>query len=64
MGFLILPKQRSNILMEQGLEKKDFQLRRYWQRKYDRTYVNLYHSLFHKKCPPHQRYPFNSGGVL
>ncbi|CAF1706387.1 unnamed protein product [Brassica oleracea var. botrytis] len=55
MGFLILPKQRSNILMEQGLEKKDFQLRRYWQRKYDRTYVNLYHSLFHKKCPPHQR---------
>ncbi|KAA8550387.1 hypothetical protein F0562_002071 [Nyssa sinensis] len=37
-----------------GMKRRDLLLRRYWRREDDGTYVILYHSVFHKKCP-HQR---------
>ncbi|XP_039008939.1 protein ENHANCED DISEASE RESISTANCE 2-like isoform X2 [Hibiscus syriacus] len=36
----------------EGMKMRDLLLRRYWRREDDGTYVILYHSVFHKKCPP------------
>ncbi|KAL0390534.1 UNVERIFIED_CONTAM: protein ENHANCED DISEASE RESISTANCE 2 [Sesamum calycinum] len=35
-----------------GMKRRDLLLRRYWRREDDGTYVILYHSVFHQKCPP------------
>ncbi|GAV84151.1 PH domain-containing protein/START domain-containing protein/DUF1336 domain-containing protein [Cephalotus follicularis] len=50
-----------------GMQRRDLLLRRYWRREDDGTYVILYHSVFHKKCPPQKGYVracFKSGGFV
>ncbi|KAK6144803.1 hypothetical protein DH2020_021623 [Rehmannia glutinosa] len=40
----------------EAMKRRDFLLRRYWRREDDGTYVILYHSVFHRKCPPQDGY--------
>ncbi|TKY46165.1 ENHANCED DISEASE RESISTANCE 2 [Spatholobus suberectus] len=50
-----------------GMKPRDFLLRRYWRREVDGTYVLLFHSVYHKKCPPQRGYvraTLKSGGFL
>ncbi|XP_057955414.1 protein ENHANCED DISEASE RESISTANCE 2 isoform X2 [Malania oleifera] len=50
-----------------GMKRRDLLLRRYWRREDDGTYVILYHSVFHKKCPPQKGYVracLKSGGYV
>ncbi|KAG6765217.1 hypothetical protein POTOM_029241 [Populus tomentosa] len=50
-----------------GMMRRDFLLRRYWRREEDGTYVILYHSVIHKKCPPQNGYVracLKSGGYV
>ncbi|XP_052176020.1 protein ENHANCED DISEASE RESISTANCE 2 isoform X2 [Diospyros lotus] len=50
-----------------AMKRRDLLLRRYWRREDDGTYVILYHSVFHKKCPPQKRYIracLKSGGYV
>lgn len=50
-----------------GMKRRDLLLRRYWRREDDGTYVILYHSVFHKKCPPQRGYVracLKSGGFV
>ncbi|KAK7271036.1 hypothetical protein RJT34_26623 [Clitoria ternatea] len=50
-----------------GMKPRDFLLRRYWRRKDDGTYVLLFHSVYHKKCPPQRGYvraSLKCGGFL
>ena len=50
-----------------GMKRRDLLLRRYWRREDDGTYVILYHSVFHKKCPPKKGYVracLKSGGFV
>ncbi|KAJ1409220.1 START-like domain superfamily [Sesbania bispinosa] len=50
-----------------GMKRRDLLLRRYWRREDDGTYVILYHSVFHKKCPPQNGYVracLKSGGYV
>ncbi|KAL5569329.1 hypothetical protein UlMin_025904 [Ulmus minor] len=50
-----------------GMQRRDLLLRRYWRREEDGTYVILYHSVFHKKCPPQKGYVracLKSGGYV
>ncbi|XP_039017410.1 protein ENHANCED DISEASE RESISTANCE 2-like isoform X2 [Hibiscus syriacus] len=49
------------------MKRRDILLRRYWRREDDGTYVILYHSVFHKKCPPQKSYVracLKSGGYV
>ncbi|CAI9759749.1 unnamed protein product [Fraxinus pennsylvanica] len=49
------------------MKRRDLLLRRYWRREDDGTYVILYHSVFHRKCPPQRGYVrayFKSGGFV
>ncbi|GMI90340.1 hypothetical protein like AT2G28320 [Hibiscus trionum] len=39
-----------------GMKRRDLLLQRYWRREDDGTYVILYHSVVHKKCPPQSGY--------
>ncbi|KAK3011600.1 hypothetical protein RJ639_011435 [Escallonia herrerae] len=39
-----------------GMKRRDLLVRRYWRREDDGTYVILYHSVFHRKCPPQHGY--------
>lgn len=50
-----------------GMKRRDLLLRRYWRREDDGTYVILYHSVFHLKCPPKKGYVracLKSGGYV
>ncbi|KAH6765546.1 Pleckstrin homology and lipid-binding START domains-containing protein [Perilla frutescens var. hirtella] len=50
-----------------GMKRRDLLLRRYWRREDDGTYVILYHSVFHLKCPPKRGYVracLKSGGYV
>ncbi|XP_063943635.1 protein ENHANCED DISEASE RESISTANCE 2-like isoform X2 [Daucus carota subsp. sativus] len=50
-----------------GAHRRDFLLRRYWRREDDGTYVILYHSVYHRRCPPHRGYVracLKSGGYV
>ncbi|KAL0460709.1 UNVERIFIED_CONTAM: Protein-tyrosine sulfotransferase [Sesamum latifolium] len=51
----------------EGMKRRDLLLRRYWRREDDGTYVILYHSVFHQKCPPKRGYVracLKSGGYV
>ncbi|XP_050875800.1 protein ENHANCED DISEASE RESISTANCE 2-like [Lathyrus oleraceus] len=50
----IIHKQLYSDWLPWGMKRRDLLLRRYWRREDDGTYVILYHSVFHKKCP-HQK---------
>ncbi|CAN1253163.1 Protein ENHANCED DISEASE RESISTANCE 2 [Linum perenne] len=63
----IVHKQLYNDWLSWGMKRRDFLLRRYWRREDDGTYVILYHSVFHKKCPPQKGYVracLKSGGYV
>ncbi|KAK8612268.1 hypothetical protein V6N13_092386 [Hibiscus sabdariffa] len=50
-----------------GMKRRDLLLQRYWRREDDGTYVILYHSASHKKCPPRNGYVrarLKSGGYV
>ncbi|KAL3623979.1 hypothetical protein CASFOL_032795 [Castilleja foliolosa] len=50
-----------------GMKRRDLLVRRYWRREDDGTYVILYHSVFHHKCPPKRGYVracLKSGGYV
>ncbi|KAI5648652.1 hypothetical protein M9H77_34657 [Catharanthus roseus] len=50
-----------------GMKRRDLLVRRYWRREDDGTYVILYHSVVHNKCPPQQGYVracLKSGGYV
>ncbi|KAI3705533.1 hypothetical protein L1987_75772 [Smallanthus sonchifolius] len=50
-----------------GIKRRDLLLRRYWRREDDGTYVILYHSVIHSKCPPRDSYVrayVQSGGFV
>ncbi|GER27376.1 pleckstrin homology (PH) and lipid-binding STARTdomain-containing protein [Striga asiatica] len=50
-----------------GMKRRDLLLRRYWRREDDGTYVILYHSVFHQRCPPKRGYVracLKSGGYV
>lgn len=52
----IIHKELYNDWLPWGMKRRDFLLRRYWRREDDGTYVILYHSVYHKKCPPQKGY--------
>lgn len=63
----IIHKQLYSDWLPWGMKRRDFSLRRYWRREDDGTYVILYHSVFHKKCPPQKGYIracLKSGGYV
>ncbi|KAL2471049.1 Pleckstrin-like proteiny (PH) and lipid-binding START domains-containing protein [Abeliophyllum distichum] len=50
-----------------GMKRRDLLLRRYWRREDDGTYVILFHSVIHQKCPPQKGYVracLKSGGYV
>ncbi|KAK9913229.1 hypothetical protein M0R45_037052 [Rubus argutus] len=50
-----------------GMQRRDLLMCRYWRREDDGTYVILYHSVSHKKCPPKRGYVracLKSGGYV
>ncbi|WCJ41008.1 hypothetical protein M5689_021900 [Euphorbia peplus] len=63
----IVHKMLYNDWLPWGMKRRDFLLRRYWRREDDGTYVILYHSVFHKKCPSQSGYVracLKSGGYV
>ncbi|XP_021912402.1 protein ENHANCED DISEASE RESISTANCE 2-like isoform X2 [Carica papaya] len=63
----IIHKQLYRDWLPWGMKRRDLLLRRYWRREDDGTYVILYHSVFHKKCPPQKGYVracLKSGGYV
>ncbi|KAF5447209.1 hypothetical protein F2P56_032778 [Juglans regia] len=63
----IIHKQLYSDWLPWGMKRRDLLLRRYWRREEDGTYVILYHSVFHKKCPPQRGYVracLKSGGYV
>ncbi|EEF32446.1 conserved hypothetical protein [Ricinus communis] len=63
----IIHKMLYNDWLPWGMKRRDLLLRRYWRREDDGTYVILYHSVFHKKCPPQKGYVracLKSGGYV
>ncbi|KAK8296207.1 hypothetical protein V6Z11_D05G107900 [Gossypium hirsutum] len=63
----IIHKQLYGDWLPMGMKRRDLLLRRYWRREDDGTYVILYHSVFHKKCPPQKSYIracLKSGGYV
>ncbi|MED6157570.1 hypothetical protein PIB30_024411 [Stylosanthes scabra] len=59
--------QLYNDWLPWGMKKRDFLLQRYWRREDDGTYVILYQSVYHKKCPPQRGYVracLKSGGYV
>ncbi|XP_024017099.1 protein ENHANCED DISEASE RESISTANCE 2 isoform X1 [Morus notabilis] len=63
----IIHKQLYSDWLPWGMQRRDLLLRRYWRREDDGTYVILYHSVSHKKCPPQKGYVracLKSGGYV
>ncbi|GAB2276766.1 hypothetical protein Dimus_011482 [Dionaea muscipula] len=63
----IIHKQLYKDWLPWGMQQRDLLLRRYWRREDDGTYVILYHSVFHRKCPPQKTYVracLKSGGYV
>ncbi|CAJ2660700.1 unnamed protein product [Trifolium pratense] len=63
----IIHKQLYSDWLPWGVKRRDLLLRRYWRREDDGTYVILYHSVFHKKCPHQKGYIracLKSGGYV
>ncbi|XP_061376664.1 protein ENHANCED DISEASE RESISTANCE 2 [Gastrolobium bilobum] len=63
----IIHKQLYSDWLPWGMKRRDLLLRRYWRREDDGTYVILYHSVFHKKCPRQKSYVracLKSGGYV
>ncbi|KAL5565708.1 hypothetical protein UlMin_028872 [Ulmus minor] len=63
----IIHKQLYSDWLPWGMQRRDLLLRRYWRREDDGTYVILYHSVSHKKCPPRKGYVracLKSGGYV
>ncbi|XP_050208738.1 protein ENHANCED DISEASE RESISTANCE 2-like [Mercurialis annua] len=63
----IIHKQLYNDWFPRSMKRRDLLLRRYWRREDDGTYVILYQSVIHKKCPPQKGYIracFKSGGYV
>ncbi|XP_028944380.1 protein ENHANCED DISEASE RESISTANCE 2-like isoform X1 [Malus domestica] len=63
----IIHKQLYSDWLPWGMKRRDLLLRRYWRREDDGTYVILYHSVFHKRCPPQKGYVracLKSGGYV
>ncbi|XP_061975208.1 protein ENHANCED DISEASE RESISTANCE 2-like [Populus nigra] len=63
----ILHKKLYSSWLPWGMRRRDLLLRRYWRREEDGTYVILYHSVIHKKCPPQKGYVracLKSGGYV
>ncbi|EXB51751.1 hypothetical protein L484_002656 [Morus notabilis] len=63
----IIHKQLYSDWLPWGMQRRDLLLRRYWRREDDGTYVILYHSVVHKKCPPQKGYVrawLKSGGFV
>ncbi|KAI4373536.1 hypothetical protein MLD38_011653 [Melastoma candidum] len=48
----IIHKQLRKDWLPWRMQGRDLLLKRYWRREDDGTYVILYHSVFHKECPP------------
>ncbi|XP_019436279.1 PREDICTED: protein ENHANCED DISEASE RESISTANCE 2-like isoform X3 [Lupinus angustifolius] len=63
----VIHKQLHSDWLPWGMKRRDLLLQRYWRREDDGTYVILYHSVFHKKCPPQKGYVracLKSGGYV
>ncbi|GAB4825418.1 hypothetical protein Ancab_008291 [Ancistrocladus abbreviatus] len=63
----IIHKQFCSDWLPWGMKRRDLLLQRYWRREDDGTYVILYHSVYHKKCPPRSSYIracLKSGGYV
>ncbi|KAI4334386.1 hypothetical protein L6164_019086 [Bauhinia variegata] len=63
----IIHKQLNSDWLPWGMKPRDLLLRRYWRREDGGTYVILYHSVFHKKCPSQKGYVracLKSGGYV
>lgn len=63
----IVHLQLNNHWLPWAMKRRDLLLRRYWRREDDGTYVILYHSVFHRKCPPQDGYVracLKSGGYV
>ncbi|XP_052200288.1 protein ENHANCED DISEASE RESISTANCE 2-like isoform X2 [Diospyros lotus] len=63
----IVHMQLWNDWLPWGMRRRDFLIRRYWRREDDGTYVILFHSVFHRKCPPQHSYvraTLKSGGFV
>ncbi|XP_051120142.1 protein ENHANCED DISEASE RESISTANCE 2-like [Andrographis paniculata] len=63
----IIHIQLYNHWLPWAMRRRDLLLQRYWRREDDGTYVILYHSVFHKWCPPRKGYVracIKSGGYV
>ncbi|KAJ4720778.1 Protein ENHANCED DISEASE RESISTANCE 2-like [Melia azedarach] len=63
----IIHKQLYSDWLPWGMKRRDLLVRRYWRREDDGTYVILYHSVCHKKCPKQKGYVracLKSGGFV
>lgn len=63
----IIHKQLYSHWLPRRMKPRDMLLRRYWRREDDSTYVILYHSVIHRKCPPQPGYVrtcLKSGGYV
>ncbi|KAH1064654.1 hypothetical protein J1N35_029641 [Gossypium stocksii] len=63
----IIHKKLYSDWLPWGMKRRDLLLQRYWRREDDGTYVILYHSVVHKKCPPQSGYVrahLKSGGYI
>ncbi|KAK1409925.1 hypothetical protein QVD17_36455 [Tagetes erecta] len=48
----IIHKQLNGDWLRWSMKKRDLLLQRYWRREDNGTYIILYHSVSHNKCPP------------
>ncbi|XAR59744.1 hypothetical protein NMG60_11015697 [Bertholletia excelsa] len=63
----IVHKLLNNDWLPWGMKQRDLLLQRYWRREDDGTYVVLYHSVVHDKCPTQRNYIracLKSGGYV
>ncbi|KAH1139327.1 Protein ENHANCED DISEASE RESISTANCE 2-like [Glycine soja] len=63
----IIHLQLYNDWLPWGMKPRDLLLRRYWRREDDGSYVLLFHSVYHSKCPPKKGYVracVKSGGFV